>query len=108
MMTAATRMSKPRDLARLLLSRLAGCGRFLHSSSPLKPQPSFLLISRPTRRDAGASDKELLMLLGIALVLLILWVLGFFAFHVAGSLIHLVLVVAIVVGLIHLFQGRRA
>jgi hypothetical protein len=48
------------------------------------------------------------MLLGIALVLLILWVLGFFTFHVAGSLIHLVLVVAIVVGLIHLFQGRRA
>lgn len=48
------------------------------------------------------------MLLAIALVLLVLWILGFFTFHVAGSLIHLVLVVAIVVGLIHLFQGRRA
>jgi hypothetical protein len=37
-----------------------------------------------------------------------LWALGFFTFHVAGSLIHLVLIVAIVVGLVHLFQGRRS
>lgn len=47
------------------------------------------------------------MLLTIAIVLLVLWALGFFAFHVAGALIHLVLVVAIVVGLVHLFRGRR-
>jgi len=47
------------------------------------------------------------MLLVIALVLFVLWLLGFFAFHVAGGLIHLLLVVAIVVGLVHLFQGRR-
>ena len=36
------------------------------------------------------------MLMGIAIVLFILWALGFFAFHVAGSLIHLLLVVAFV------------
>lgn len=47
------------------------------------------------------------MLLTIAIVLLVLWALGFFAFHVAGALIHLVLVIAIVVGLVHLFRGRR-
>ena len=47
------------------------------------------------------------MLLTIAVILLVLWALGFFAFHVAGGLIHLVLVVAIVVGLVHLFRGRR-
>ena len=47
------------------------------------------------------------MLLTIAIVLLVLWALGFFAFHVAGGLIHLVLVVAIVIGLVHLFRGRR-
>jgi len=47
------------------------------------------------------------MLLTIAIVLLVLWALGFFAFHVAGGLIHLVLVVAIIVGLVHLFRGRR-
>lgn len=47
------------------------------------------------------------MLLTIAVILLVLWALGFFAFHVAGGLIHLVLVVAIVIGLVHLFRGRR-
>ena len=47
------------------------------------------------------------MLMAIAVILLVLWLLGFFAFHVAGSLIHLVLVLAIIVGLVHLFRGRR-
>ena len=47
------------------------------------------------------------MLLTIAVILLVLWALGFFAFHLAGGLIHIVLVVAIVIGLVHLFRGRR-
>ena len=47
------------------------------------------------------------MLLAIAVVLLILWAIGLFAFHVTSALIHVVLVVAIVVGLVHLFRGRR-
>jgi len=46
------------------------------------------------------------MLLTIALILLVLWVLGF-SLHVAGGLIHLLLVVALIVGLVHLFTGRR-
>ncbi len=46
------------------------------------------------------------MLLTIALILLVLWVLGF-SFHIAGGLIHLLLVVALIVGLVHLFTGRR-
>ena len=33
------------------------------------------------------------MLLTIAIILLILWALGFFAFHVAGALIHILLVI---------------
>ena len=48
------------------------------------------------------------MLLTIALVLLVLWALGVFAFHVTAGVIHIVLVVAIIVGLVHLFTGRRA
>lgn len=47
------------------------------------------------------------MLLTIALVLLVLWALGAFVFPVAGGLIHIVLVIAIIVGLVHLFTGRR-
>jgi hypothetical protein len=47
------------------------------------------------------------MLFTLAIVLLILWALGFFAFHVAGGLIHLLLVVAIVVILWRVITGRR-
>ena len=47
------------------------------------------------------------MLLTIAIILLVLWLLGVFAFKVTATLIHLLLVAAIVVGLIHLFRGRR-
>jgi hypothetical protein len=48
------------------------------------------------------------MLLIIGLVLLVLWALGLFAFHVGGGLIHLLLVIAVIVVVVHLIQGRRA
>ncbi|MFL5475423.1 MAG: lmo0937 family membrane protein [Gemmatimonadales bacterium] len=47
------------------------------------------------------------MLWTIALILLVLWALGFFAFHVAGGLIHLLLVIALVVFLVNFISGRR-
>jgi hypothetical protein len=47
------------------------------------------------------------MLWTIAVILLVLWLLGF-SLHIAGGLIHILLVVALVVGLIQLFSGRRA
>lgn len=47
------------------------------------------------------------MLYTIAVVLIILWALGFLAFHVGGGLIHLLLVIAIVVILLRIIQGRR-
>ncbi len=47
------------------------------------------------------------MLWTIVLILLVLWALGF-GFHVAGGLIHLLLVVAVVVVLFRLITGRRA
>ncbi len=46
------------------------------------------------------------MLWTIFVVLLVLWILGF-SLHIAGSLIHLLLVVALVVLVINLFSGRR-
>ncbi len=48
------------------------------------------------------------MLWTIALILLILWLLGFVVFHVSSALIHLLLVIAVIVGLYQLFTGRRA
>jgi len=46
------------------------------------------------------------MLWAIFVILLVLWLLGF-SLHVAGSLIHLLLVVAVVVLIINLISGRR-
>ena len=47
------------------------------------------------------------MLMTLALVLLVLWALGVFAFKVTAGVIHILLIAAIVVGLVQLFRGRR-
>ena len=46
------------------------------------------------------------MLYTLVVVLLVLWLLGF-SFHVAGGLIHLILVVALVVLVVQILTGRR-
>jgi hypothetical protein len=46
------------------------------------------------------------MLWTIFVILLIMWLLGF-SFHFAGSLIHLLLVIAVIVLIINLVTGRR-
>lgn len=47
------------------------------------------------------------MLETIAIILIILWVLGFVTSYTMGGLIHILLVVAVVVILIRVIQGRR-
>lgn len=47
------------------------------------------------------------MLETIAIILLILWVLGLVSSYTIGGFIHLLLVVAIVMFLIRVIQGRR-
>jgi len=46
------------------------------------------------------------MLAILAAVLIILWLLGFFAFHVSTSLIHIALVVGAIMLAVHLLRGR--
>ena len=45
------------------------------------------------------------MLWTIAVILVILWLLGF-SFHIAGGLIHVVLVIALILVVIKLVTGR--
>jgi hypothetical protein len=47
------------------------------------------------------------MLWTIFVILLVLWLLGF-SFHIAGALIHLLLVAAVIVLVINLISGRRS
>jgi len=46
------------------------------------------------------------MLWTILVILVVLWLLGF-TLHIAGSLIHLLLVVAVIVLIVQLVTGRR-
>ena len=43
----------------------------------------------------------------LAVILFVLWIIGFAA-HVGGSLIHILLVVAIIIALFNFFTGRSA
>jgi hypothetical protein len=47
------------------------------------------------------------MLFTIAIVLIILWALGFFVFPVAGGLIHILLVIALICIVYRLLTGQR-
>jgi hypothetical protein len=70
------------------------------STHPL-PRTSNLQVLR------DCASLETSMLWTIFAILLLLWLLGW-GFHVAGSLIHLILVIALVVLVIELITGRRA
>ena len=47
------------------------------------------------------------MLTTIATVLVILWLVGFIGFHVLGSFIHILLVIAIVLFLLRIIRGEN-
>ena len=47
------------------------------------------------------------MLMGIAVVLVIAWLLGFTVFHVAGGIIHILLVLAVASFIWSFVSGRR-
>ncbi|MGD0426347.1 MAG: lmo0937 family membrane protein [Candidatus Acidiferrales bacterium] len=44
----------------------------------------------------------------IAAVLIVLWLLGFFAFHVTSAFIHIILVVGVILLLVHLLRGSTS
>jgi hypothetical protein len=45
------------------------------------------------------------MLLVLAIILILFWLVGLFT-HIAGALIHLILVVAVVIFVLHFIRGR--
>lgn len=46
-------------------------------------------------------------LLGLAVLLAIVWVISFVVFHIAGLLIHILLLLAVLCLIIQLFRGRK-
>jgi hypothetical protein len=57
--------------------------------------------------DGIIESEDTSMLETIAVLLILLWLLGYFALPNVGGLIHILLVVAVVVVIIRLLQGRR-
>jgi hypothetical protein len=47
------------------------------------------------------------MLLTIAIILFLLWIAGI-AFHIASGLIHVLLVIALIVAVLHFVRGKGA
>jgi len=54
-----------------------------------------------------ANRKENLMLWTIAVILIVLWLLGLVSSYTMGGFIHLLLVLAVVMVLVRIIQGRR-
>jgi Flp pilus assembly protein TadB len=61
---------------------------------------------RRCSRAQKQGDKNMLGI--IAAVLIVLWLFGFFAFHVTTSLIHIALVVGLVLLVLHFMRGSAA
>ena len=59
-------------------------------------------------RKTLTDQKEVNVLAIIAGVLFVLWLLGFVAFHVTTGFIHVVLVLAAIMLILHLVRGRSA
>jgi Flp pilus assembly protein TadB len=72
------------------------------------PQPSDRRIAHGTDLASESTEKEVrAMLWTIVLVLLVLWLLGVVALPTVGSLIHILLVLALVVLVFQMLSGRR-
>jgi hypothetical protein len=48
------------------------------------------------------------MFLAVAIILAILWIIFFFAVHVTGFFIHILIILAVISLIVHLFTGRKA
>jgi hypothetical protein len=48
------------------------------------------------------------MLIALFIILLVAWFLAFIAFHVAGGLIHLLIIFAVISLILHFVRGHRA
>jgi len=80
-----------------------------HRFSPLSPVKFLLDHITKLCRNSGlkpTQQKDVSMLWTIIVILIVLWLLGFIG-HFGGALIHLLLVIAVIILIINLLQGRR-
>jgi hypothetical protein len=76
------------------------------ATPPRAPKFGAILNSVPPRQKTIEGHVRAASLLGLAALLAIVWVVSFVIFHVAGWLIHILLLLALVFLLLQLFTGR--
>ncbi len=59
-------------------------------------------------RPTADEKKEREMLLAVAVILGILWLVLFFALHMTSFAIHIIIILAVISLIAHLFTGRKA
>jgi hypothetical protein len=79
--------------------------------SSVTPQTQAVFIREQlSRMESGnllTTDKEIIVLGTLAVVLVVLWLLGILTSYTVGGLIHILLVIAIVAVLVRIIQGRN-
>ncbi len=60
------------------------------------------------RTDYPHRPKETTVLLWIAVILFVLWLLGFIALPSLGGIVHILIVLAVIALIVHFVMGRRA
>jgi hypothetical protein len=83
------------------------CGDFSRSACRLEGDEQQAVCGSAQRR-AAEPIRSIDMLWTIAVILIVLWLLGLVSSYTLGGFIHILLVLAIVVILVNLIQGRRA
>jgi Family of unknown function (DUF5670) len=63
--------------------------------------------SAPANSGSKKSERKLIMLYTIAVIVLVLWLLGLVTSYTMGGFIHILLVIAIVMVLVNVISGRR-
>src|SRR3954463_12396371 len=113
-MMCARRASSSRGrtmCSRAARERPTRCARPHRSGSTVSRRPRPVRYERCHARGRNAAPhfliEDLSMLFTIAIILLILWALGFLAFHVGGGLIHILLVIAVIVIVYRLLTGQK-
>jgi bacteriorhodopsin len=69
-------------------------------------QKTAVLDGRTQRSEMQRRDEEVAMFLTLFFVFVVFWIFGFVVFHVAGGLIHALLIVAAISLIWHLVRGR--
>jgi fatty acid desaturase len=65
-------------------------------------------LSRPKRELENFRLREVSMFLTLAIILAAIWLVLWLALHVTSGLIHILIAVAVISFIVHLFRGRPA